>query len=110
MQNFPLSFYFELSFQNAEKISFKEVSGLATQMSEETIEEGGKNQFKWRVPIAPRYANLVLKRGMVSKDFAFMKWCADGLGNSLESPIQSQDLLLSLLDPNGVVVKNMGFS
>lgn len=108
MQNFTPDFFFQFSFLD-ETISFKEVSGLQAEMLVETIKEEGENQFKGRLPTIGKYSNIVLKRGLVSKNSAFVKWCADTLGSSIEKPVQLLPLTLSLLNPNGEIVKRWVF-
>jgi phage tail-like protein len=47
---------------------FTEVSGLDSQMSLETIAEGGQNQFQEQRASGLKFPNLVLKRGLTTAD------------------------------------------
>lgn len=46
-------------------IRFQKVSGLSTEITTETINEGGQNLFSHRIPKKISYNNLVLERGML---------------------------------------------
>src|SRR5262245_41899070 len=46
-------------------IRFQKVSGLSATVETKTIEEGGQNLYKQKVPTGINYNNLTLERGMV---------------------------------------------
>src|SRR5688572_18462199 len=63
----PVGFYFSVSFTDSggEKFSsFSEVQGLSVKMELEPVTDGGENGFKYRLPKAVNYENLILKRGL----------------------------------------------
>ncbi|WP_296382174.1 phage tail protein [Winogradskyella sp.] len=113
MSNYPfVGFHFRLSFPLVSghiDTSFKEVSGLSLEMEMEEIAEGGENRFKHRVPSGAKYQNLVLKRGITSFDSPLSVWCESTLTGDLSTAIVTQTVLLSLLNEDGLAVKNWSF-
>ena len=109
----PVGFYFQLKAEHdingAETIAFKEVSGLSTEISTEEIVEGGQNQFVHRLPNAPKYIDLVLKRGMASKQSALMLWITDTLQSEHTEAIVPKALEVSLLDAEGKKAMSWNF-
>ncbi|MFT7269929.1 MAG: phage tail-like protein [Roseivirga sp.] len=101
--NPPTSFYFSLSIDDSTEnaASFQEASGINGEMNIPEISEGGENRFQHRVPTAAEFANLVLKRGLVSADSALIKWCQQTLSGGLATPIQTKNMKLSLLNEKG---------
>ena len=66
----PAGFYFKVLFtpsggSTLGETSFKEVSGLTVDTSPEEVTEGGLLQYKHKLPTTFKYANLVLKRGLL---------------------------------------------
>lgn len=111
---YPLAaFYFRLSFNGLSgsvDSSFKEVSGISMEMDTEEITEGGNNSFKHRVPTSVKFSNLVLKRGMVSKDSPLVDWCIKTFGGSLAEYVETKNIVVSLLDENGDPIKAWSFA
>jgi phage tail-like protein len=65
----PLGFYFKVEFgisSNAHDNRFQSVSGLSVEYDYENFREGGENRFEHKLPVRTKYADLVLKRGMVT--------------------------------------------
>ncbi|HEX7288870.1 MAG TPA: phage tail protein [Candidatus Angelobacter sp.] len=81
--------------------SFKEVSGIRAEFGTEEVTEGGENRFVHRLPQAAKYANLVMKRGVVTKDSFLAEWVGQTIGSTLSLPIIPQNLLVSLLNEDG---------
>lgn len=52
---------------------FSQVSGLSSEITLETYEEGGMNDFVYHFPTRTTYPNLVLTRGLVNIDL-FWHW------------------------------------
>ncbi|AVI50443.1 phage tail protein [Pukyongia salina] len=111
---YPLAaFYFRLSFNGLSgsvDSSFKEVSGISMEMDTEEITEGGNNSFKHRVPTSVKFSNLVLKRGMVSKDSPLVDWCIKTFGGGLAEYVETKNIVVSLLDENGDPIKAWSFA
>jgi phage tail-like protein len=53
--------------------TFSEVSGIGMELDVYTYEEGGANDFIWKLPKQVKYPNVVLKYGMTD-DQTLEKW------------------------------------
>lgn len=65
----PLGFYYRVHFglgQDKGDARFQAVSGLSVEYDYETFREGGENRFEHKLPVRTKYADLVLKRGMLT--------------------------------------------
>ncbi len=82
--------------------SFQEVTGIKAEFGVEEVAEGGENRFVHRLPLPARYSNLVLKRGVVTKDSVLAEWFGQTVGSSMSLPIITQNLLVTLLKPDGL--------
>ncbi|MFK7971181.1 MAG: phage tail protein [Bacteroidia bacterium] len=92
-------FYFNLKLGN-DSIQFQEVSGLSMEMGVEEVAEGGENRFKYRLPSAAKFSNLVLKRGLAEKDNILLGWVNKTLEENLTSMIEPKNIRVELLDAN----------
>ena len=97
----PVAFYFRVSIPGETGTAFQEVSGISMEMNAEEVEEGGSNRFKYKVPTAAKYSNLVLKRGLAAKDSALLKWCTDTLNGDLTQKIEPKSLMVELVNEKG---------
>jgi phage tail-like protein len=67
----PWSFYYKVEFMlggrsaPAPDARFQTVSGLSVEYDFESFKEGGENRFEHKLPVRTKYADLVLKRGML---------------------------------------------
>jgi phage tail-like protein len=66
----PWGFYFQVAFSgNVSKekndVRFQSVSGLSVEYDTEEFKEGGENRFTHKLPVRTKYADMVLKGGMV---------------------------------------------
>ena len=85
------------------EIGFQEVSGLSFTVEYQTFKNGGSNSSsQLRLPKAPQYENLVLKRGfgVVS---GLSAWIIDAAENFNYQPT---NILISLLDEEHVPVSS----
>lgn len=89
--------------------SFLEVSGIEARFETEEVAEGGENRFVHRLPRAGAYSNLVLKRGVVTKDSFLAEWVGQTVGSGMSLPILPQNLLVTLLDKDGLPLIAWGF-
>lgn len=108
----PVAFYFKLSFSGisgAIDVTFKEVSGISMEMGIEEITEGGDNTFKHRVPSSVKFSNLVLKRGLVSKDSEVIVWCKNTLEGGLSDVIETKNIVVQLLNEHGKALNSWSF-
>jgi phage tail-like protein len=73
----PWGFYYKVEFglsQNKNDVRFQTVSGLSVDYDMEEFKEGGENRFTHKLPVRTKYADMVLKRGMLT-DSEVIKWC-----------------------------------
>jgi phage tail-like protein len=73
----PWGFYYKVEFnisQNKNDVRFQSVSGLSVEYDMEEYKEGGENRFTHKLPVRTKYADMVLKRGMLT-DSEVMRWC-----------------------------------
>lgn len=97
----PPGFYFTVAFSNeagAFESSFQEVNGISMEMETESITEGNENVFSHKLPKQPNFSNLVLKRGLLSRDAELLKWVQDTLSGGLAEVIKPQNLFVNLMD------------
>jgi phage tail-like protein len=80
----PVGFHFRVEFDlpgaGDNEIRFREVSGLAMELEEETYNEGGENRYIQKFPVRARYPDLVLKRGLLVSSVV-RQWCQDAIQN-----------------------------
>jgi phage tail-like protein len=84
----PWGFYFKVVFDissDKNDVRFQSVSGLSVEYDYESYKEGGENRFEHKLPIRTKYADLVLKRGMLL-DSSVMKWFLDAFNNRIFKP------------------------
>ena len=66
----PWGFYYRVDFsvsQDKNDARFQSVSGLTAEYDTEEYREGGENRFTHKLPGRVKYADLVLKRGMLTE-------------------------------------------
>jgi phage tail-like protein len=95
----PIGFYFKLTFKDQD-IAFQEVSGISKEFSIEEVASGGENQFKYRLPTVSSSENLVLRRAIVPPDSLLVNWYESCINQGLSSPIQPENVTLSLVNAN----------
>ncbi|MFN6945487.1 MAG: phage tail protein [Cytophagaceae bacterium] len=112
----PLGFFFEVKILDKPKenatakeikedeasaktdASFQDVAGISVEIPTEELKEGGENRYAYRLPLPSKYPNLVLKRGLVSKNSKLGNWCRTTLDSGLTAEISTKNLLIRLLD------------
>lgn len=65
----PWSFYYKVEFgisSDSNDARFQSVSGLSVEYDTEEFKEGGENRFVHKLPVRTKYADMVLKRGMLT--------------------------------------------
>lgn len=79
----PWGFYYKVEFdisKNKNDVRFQTVSGLAVEYDMEEYKEGGENRFTHKLPVRTKYADMVLKRGMLT-DSTVIEWFLDAFRN-----------------------------
>lgn len=75
----PWGFYYKVEFgfsQNKNDVRFQTMSGLSVEYDMEEFKEGGENRFTHKLPVRTKYADMVLKRGMLT-DSEVIGWFLD---------------------------------
>lgn len=73
-----LAYKFWVEIKGIVEAEFRDCSGLRLERAVETVEEGGVND-RWTIlPGRNKYANIILKCGVLRSD-ALWKWFQDGL-------------------------------
>lgn len=95
----PPVFAFRVEIDGAEgEIGFQEVSGLQVEFETEDVAEGGQNRFVHKLPTRTKYANLMLKRGVVTGDSAFGAWVSHALSGELVRQGGHKTVVVKLLN------------
>lgn len=108
----PPSFYFSLSFDGISgdtDAGFQEASGMNAEIEVEEVANGGENDFKYKLPKAAKYTNLVLKRGLVTANSQLAEWCESTITGGLGTPVKPKSITLSLLNEEGSAVMSWNF-
>lgn len=93
----PLSFYYRVEFsisKDKNDVRFQTVSGLSVEYDYESFKEGGENRFEHKLPVRTKYADMVLKRGMLT-DSDVIKWMLDAFRNREFKPADLTVILLN---------------
>lgn len=97
----PWGFYFRVEFggvsSDKNDVRFQSVSGLSVEYEYETFKEGGENRFEHKLPVRTKYADLVLKRGMLT-DSSVIAWFLDAFMNRT---FTAADLTVCLMNEKG---------
>ncbi|MCD2449915.1 phage tail protein [Methylicorpusculum oleiharenae] len=93
----PLGFYYKVEFgisQMSNDVRFQTVSGLTVEYDYESFKEGGENRFEHKLPVRTKYADLVLKRGMLT-DSSVIKWFIDAFRDRTFEPASVNVILMN---------------
>ncbi|PPD38725.1 MAG: glycerol acyltransferase [Methylobacter sp.] len=97
----PLGFYYQVNFNGVSKdkndLRFQTVSGLSVEYEYESFKEGGENRFEHKLPVRTKYADMVLKRGMLTnlKDKTIIKWFLDAFQDRIFQPADISVILMN---------------
>ena len=106
----PPAFHFSVAFWGARgsDTSFKQVSGMSSEMATEDIREGGENRYVHKLLKGVKHQRLVLKRGISRVDSPLVTWCNDVLVN-FKLPIRQQTIDVKLLNEKGTALFTWSF-
>ncbi|USX17926.1 phage tail protein [Oxalobacteraceae bacterium OTU3REALA1] len=93
----PWSFYYRVEFgasKSKNDVRFQTVSGLTVEYDMEEYKEGGENRFSHKLPGRTKYADLVLKRGMLT-DSALIAWFMDAFRDRVFQPTDVNVILMN---------------
>lgn len=80
--------------QNKNDVRFQTVSGLSVEYDMEEFKEGGENRFVHKLPVRTKYADMVLKRGMLT-DSDVIRWCLKAFRNREFEPADVTVILMN---------------
>jgi phage tail-like protein len=105
----PVGFYFKVDFPGVgsgeNDARFQEVTGLTAEIGVEELTVGGENRFSYRLPTRSKYANVVLKRGMLH-DSGLIKWFDNAIEHFVFSPV---DVSVHLLNEKNTILSSWSF-
>ena len=93
----PWGFFYKVEFgisKDRNDVRFQTASGLSVEYDMEEYKEGGENRFTHKLPVRTKYADLVLKRGMVT-DSSVIKWCLDAFRERVFVPTDVNVILMN---------------
>lgn len=96
----PWGFYYKVEFgisQVADDARFQTVSGLSVEYEYESFKEGGENRFEHKLPVRTKYADMVLKRGMLTNS-EVIRWL---LAAFRDREFRPSDISVTLMDERG---------
>lgn len=94
----PLGFHFKVEVLGlpsaADDVRFTEVAGLSFEVAAEEVPEGGENRYVQKYPGRTKFADLVLKRGLLKRSevWNWVERCVDTL------QIEPKDVDVTLLN------------
>lgn len=100
----PVGFHFKVEFLNLgndNDCRFQSVSGLSVEYDVESFKEGGENRFEHKLPVRTKYADLALKRGMLT-DSKVIEWCLNAFQKRDFKPAEID---ITLLNENHTAIK-----
>ncbi|PSR52329.1 glycerol acyltransferase [Adhaeribacter arboris] len=105
----PVGFHFKVDIPGVgagdKDMRFQEVTGLTAEIGVEELTVGGENRFTYRLPTRAKYANVVLKRGMLN-DSGLIKWFRNAIENFEFQPV---DISVHLLNEKHEVLSSWEF-
>lgn len=95
----PWGFYYKVEFdfvvsKDGDDARFQTVSGLAVEYDYESFKEGGENRFEHKLPVRTKYADMVLKRGMLTNS-KVIKWFLAAFRDREFTPADINVILMS---------------
>ena len=112
--DYPLpAFYFNVSFNGVTSSiagSFREVSGIRSEMAVEEVAEGGENRFVHVLPGRVKHPRLVLKRGVAPANSMLVRWCKAVLEGGLGIPLVPKLVSVQLMNGEGSPVRAWSFA
>ncbi|WP_341487022.1 phage tail protein [Pararhizobium sp. A13] len=96
----PWGFYYKVEFllgsgrPPTDDARFQTVSGLSVEYDYESFKEGGENRFEHKLPVRTKYADMVLKRGMLVNS-SVIKWFLAAFRDREFSPADLNVILMN---------------
>ena len=96
----PWSFYYKVEFMldgspaTTNDARFQTLSGLSVEYDYESYKEGGENRFEHKLPVRTKYADMVLKRGMLTGS-TVIDWFTAAFRDRQFSPVNVNVILMN---------------
>ncbi|MEB4593412.1 phage tail protein [Candidatus Thiothrix sp. Deng01] len=93
----PWGFYYKVEFsisKDRNDVRFQSVSGLSVEYDYDSFKEGGENRFEHKLPVRTKYADLVLKRGMLAES-SVINWFLDAFRDRRFTPADLNVILMN---------------
>jgi phage tail-like protein len=96
----PWGFYYKVEFLlgkgplPADDARFQTVSGLSVEYDYESYKEGGENRFEHKLPVRTKYADMVLKRGLLTGS-SVVEWLLAAFRDRAFSPADVNVILMN---------------
>ena len=98
------NYRFYVEIDGIKEAVFSEVAGLQVEMDVFEYQEGGTNDFVYRLPGRTKVSNITLKRGLTSSN-QFFHWCMDVAAGQ----IARRNLSVVMFDVGGKEVLRWNF-
>ena len=104
-QTYPFtSLFFKIEIDGITIASFSEVSGIGSEIEIENFNEGGVNEFTYKIPKGVRYENIVLKKGITDNTELY-----DWYIKTSEGTIEGRNIGIVLFDHKENELKRWNF-
>src|SRR4051812_32183637 len=93
----PWGFYYKVEFEGRrepDEARFQTASGLSVEYDTEEYKEGGENRFTHKLPTRTKYADLSLKRGMLTGSET-IRWFLDAFRDRVFTPKSVSVILMN---------------
>ncbi|QLQ30515.1 MAG: phage tail protein [Candidatus Thiothrix singaporensis] len=93
----PWGFYYKVEFsisKDRNDVRFQSVSGLSVEYDYDSFKEGGENRFEHKLPVRTKYADMVLKRGMLTES-SVINWFLDAFRDRRFTPADLNVILMN---------------
>lgn len=109
----PVGFYFKVILAASGTFcdtSFKEVSGISSEIETEELREGGENRYVHQLPKKMKHPRLVLKRGVAGISSPLVIWCRSVLETDFISSIIPMPVIVYLMDEMSIPLRAWSFT
>lgn len=109
----PTAFYFKVvlsATMGMSDTSFQEVSGISTEVSTETVNEGGENRYVHKLPTTITHGNLELKRGIAPLTSPLVIWCKSVMEMDYMVPIVPMPIVVYLMNADKIPIRAWTFA
>ncbi|MCH7736961.1 MAG: phage tail protein [Chloroflexi bacterium] len=109
----PSAFYFKVGFAltlGMSDTSFRDVSGIGSEIETESVVEGGENRYVHQLPKGVKHPKLTLKRGIAQMTSPLVRWCRNVLDADFIAPIVPQLMFVYLMNESQLPIRGWSFA